>query len=90
MKKFKKFISSAVVFMTLLSLVPPSKCSVQAAEFDAYRKPVLSGPSQTWIYQGETYGMNKTKVFADDQEDGDLTAKIKQTGTVNTLSLIHI
>ena len=84
MKKFKKFISSAVVFMTLLSLVPPSKCSVQAAEFDAYRKPVLSGPSQTWIYQGETYGMNKTKVFADDQEDGDLTAKIKQTGTVNT------
>ncbi len=84
MEKFRKSVAFVLAFAVSLSLMPYAGFTVRAAEFDAYRKPFLSGPSRTWIYQGETFGRNKTKVFADDQEDGDLTAKIKQTGTVNT------
>lgn len=51
---------------------------------DTYRTPFLSGPVRTWIYQGETFDSSRTRVFADDQEDGDLTAKIQKSGSVDT------
>ena len=60
-----------------------------ASGFDAYRAPVLSGPVQTWIYKGDTfdYEDSRNKVFADDQEDGDLTKSIIQEGSVDTSKL---
>ena len=88
MQYFKKICALVLSLSLLLGLVPGAGVSAKESEkqsaFDAYRKPFLSGPVQTWIYQGEEYGNNRNKVFADDQEDGDLTSKIKQTGTVNT------
>ena len=51
---------------------------------EEYQKPVLSGAAQTWIYQGESFDISRNRVFADDQEDGDLTAKITKTGDVDT------
>lgn len=51
---------------------------------DAYRNPTLSGPIQTWVYQGEEYENSRNRVFADDQEDGDLTASIQKSSNVNT------
>lgn len=52
---------------------------------DAYRQPALSGSVETWVYQGETFDFenSKNRIFADDLEDGDLTAEITR-GTVNT------
>ncbi len=60
-----------------------------ASGFDAYRAPVISGPVQTWIYQGETfdYEDSRNKMFADDQEDGDLTKNIIQEGSIDTSKL---
>ena len=54
--------------------------------FDAYRRPALSGSIQTWIYQGESFDLqnSKNRIFADDQEDGDLTSEIEADGTVDT------
>lgn len=51
---------------------------------DVYRNPSLSGPIQTWVYQGEDYENSRNRVFADDQEDGDLTAVVKQSNSVDT------
>lgn len=52
---------------------------------DAYRQPALSGSIETWVYQGETFDFenSKNRIFADDLEDGDLTAEMTR-GTVNT------
>lgn len=60
-----------------------------ASDFDAYRAPFLSGPIQTWVYQGEEfdYENSKNQIFADDQEDGDLTKSIIQKGFVDTSEL---
>lgn len=55
-----------------------------AAMDDAYRTPALSGPTETWVYQGEAFESSRNRVFADDQEDGDLTAKIRKSGNVDT------
>ena len=62
---------------------------VVESDFDAYRAPSLSGPIQTWVYQGEEfdYENSKNQVFADDQEDGDLTKSIIQKGFVDTAEL---
>lgn len=51
-----------------------------------YRKPFLSGSVRTWVTQGEKFDRNDSRnmVFADDQEDGDLTDKIESTGEVDT------
>lgn len=51
---------------------------------DAYRKPFLSGTVKTWVYQGDTYEEGRNRVFADDQEDGDLTIEIVKTGNIDT------
>ncbi len=57
--------------------------------FDAYRTPFLSGTLKTWIYQGEEFDYENSRniVFADDQEDGDLTKNIVQTGSIDTSKL---
>lgn len=57
--------------------------------FDAYRTPFLSGTLKTWIYQGEEfdYESSRNHVFADDQEDGDLTKNIIQEGSIDTSEL---
>lgn len=48
--------------------------------------PALSGFTETWIYAGETWDASsgRNRIFADDQEDGDLTQQIVRTGTVDT------
>ncbi len=51
---------------------------------DAYRKPSLSGTVKTWVYQGDTYEESRNRVFADDQEDGDLTTELVKTGNIDT------
>lgn len=51
---------------------------------DGYRIPSLSGPVKTWVYQGDAYESSRNRVFADDQEDGDLTKGIKVDGSVDT------
>ncbi len=84
MEKRKKFCAAAILSAALFSLLPLVPANAGEASFDAYRKPFLSGPVRTWVYQGEEFGRNRNKVFADDQEDGDLTAEIRQTGTVDT------
>lgn len=69
----------------LLSGIQTNASGKTDALEDAYRKPVLSGSIQTWVYQGETFDLqnSRNRIFADDQEDGDLTAKITG-GSVDT------
>ena len=50
---------------------------------DVYREPTLSGAVETWVYTGQEPG-SRTRVYADDLEDGDLTGKIVQTGKLDT------
>lgn len=66
-----------------------AKEAAAASDFDAYREPFLSGPVQTWVYQGEEfdYENSRNQIFADDQEDGDLTKSIIQKGFVDTSEL---
>lgn len=98
---FKRGCAAFLASTMILGLLP--NMSVQAAEesekatkeaaaasdFDAYRAPFLSGPTQTWVYQGEEfdYENSKNQIFADDQEDGDLTKSIIQKGFVDTSEL---
>lgn len=84
MEKSKKFWIAVLAFAMLVLGVPSIPARASGTSFDAYKKPFLSGPTQTWVYQGEDYGRNRNKVFADDQEDGDLTSKISQSGAVDT------
>ena len=73
----KKFYG--VMFLGMLALLIPGLRADASGEI--YRKPFLSGASQTWIYAGDTYDSSdiRNRVFADDLEDGDLTGKIKET-----------
>ena len=97
---FKRGCAAFLASTMILGLLP--NMSVQAAEesekaakeaaasdFDAYRAPFLSGPTRTWVYQGEEfdYENSKNQIFADDQEDGDLTKSIIQKGFVDTSEL---
>ncbi len=69
----------------LLSKIPTNAAN-EVNAFDAYRTPALSGSIQTWIYQDETFDLksSKNRIFADDQEEGDLTSEIEVDGTVDT------
>ena len=84
MDKFKRYCVSLLTFAMLFTFASFIPVNAAQTSFDAYRKPFLSGPVKTWVYQGEEYGRNRNMVFADDQEDGDLTARIEQSGTVDT------
>lgn len=69
----------------LLSGIQTNASGETDALEDLYRQPALSGSIQTWVYQGETFDFQSSKnsIFADDLEDGDLTAEIT-CGTVDT------
>lgn len=99
MKYFKKGCALVLAASMLVGLTPgmgtsaaeTQKAAESTAEenvnaFDAYRKPALSGAMKTWVYQGERfdYESSKNQVFADDQEDGDLTKSILQEGKIDT------
>ena len=97
MSIFKKGCAMLLAVAMALSLLPAG-VDANAAElpendtensFDAYRKPFLSGTLKTWIYQGEEfdYESSRNQVFADDQEDGDLTRDIVQEGSIDTSEL---
>ncbi len=79
----------AALFLAAGILCFPGICA-NAAEEDTlpefYRKPALSGFVQTFVYEGDKWDetISKNRIFADDLEDGDLTTKITETGTVNT------
>lgn len=88
-------LASTMVLGLLPGMSAKAKNAAETAEnaadapvngFDAYRAPFLSGPIQTWVYQGEEfdYENSKNQIFADDQEDGDLTKNIIQKGSVDT------
>lgn len=61
---------------------------VKAADsnIEVYRAPALSGFNKTWVYVGDNWDgtISKNRIFADDLEDGDITARITGSGTVDT------
>lgn len=80
----KDFGKKCSVLLTMgLAAFLMTGVSADAME-DAYRVPSLSGPTETWVYQGESFESSRNRVFADDQEDGDLTTKIVKNGNVDT------
>lgn len=80
----KDFGKKCSVLLTMgLAAFLMTGVSADAME-DAYRVPSLSGPTETWVYQGESFESSRNRVFADDQEDGDLTTKIVKSGNVDT------
>jgi len=80
----KNFGKKCGIFLTMGLTVFLMTGVSSGAMDDACRVPSLSGPTETWVYQGEDFENSRNRVFADDQEDGDLTSKIQKSGNVDT------
>ena len=76
-RKMKK-TGRIAAFCFVLSAAPVLKTK---AMDEIWRKPALSGTTQTWIYEGEIFDEkeSRNRVFADDLEDGDLTFEILES-----------
>ena len=76
-RKMKK-TGMIAAFCFVLSAAPVLKTK---AMDEIWRKPALSGTTQTWIYEGEIFDEkeSRNRVFADDLEDGDLTFEILES-----------
>lgn len=62
----KDFGKKCSVLLTMgLAAFLMTGVSADAME-DAYRVPSLSGPTETWVYQGESFESSRNRVFADD------------------------
>lgn len=68
----------------LLFWMQPLVHAAEGTLQEEYRTPMLSGSVETWVNQGEDISGSTIRVFADDLEDGDLTADIRRDGEVDT------